>query len=101
MLSKRFTVSCWAQPCLCSGVVLDLRDFISCHLLEEMGPIPVTGTAGHGVNTHRCCVRYHHIETKCNMFPDPQIQCIGLVPHLYSHILGGVNLYILLVIIHI
>lgn len=37
-------------------VPLDIPNLVTCHLLEEMGPIPVTDTARHGVGEHRCDV---------------------------------------------
>lgn len=35
-------------------VPLDIHNLVTCHLLEEMGPIPVTDAPRHGVGEHRC-----------------------------------------------
>lgn len=42
-------IAALGQPCLSSGVALDLYNLVSCHLLEETGSSPVIGTAGHDV----------------------------------------------------
>lgn len=56
---------------------LDLHNLVSCHLLEEMGPIPVTDIARHGVGKHRyevlcCCMERggsdHHRVHRLLMF---------------------------------
>lgn len=46
-------------------VALDVCNLVSCRHLEEMGPIPVIGTARHGVDEHRCYVLCCHMETGC------------------------------------
>lgn len=46
---------------------LDIHNLVSFHLLEEMGPIPVTHTARHGVGKHRCDVPSCCMERECSV----------------------------------
>lgn len=62
---------------------LDIHNLVRCHLLEEMGPVPVTDSARQGVGKHRHDVLCHCME-ECSDY-----QQSSLASHFRScHCLG-------------
>lgn len=48
-------------------MALDIHNLVPCHVLEEMGPVPVTSTAWHGVDKRRCCVLCRRMAPGCQI----------------------------------